>query len=52
MSVGEPKKMDSAGLEGPLHKMLSCLQPVATGQRPEEVFQITQSGLFSSDSKL
>lgn len=51
MSVAEPKKVDSAGLEGPPHKMLSCLQPMATGQGPE-LFQITQSELFRSDSKL
>lgn len=52
MSVAELKKVDSAGLEGPPDKMLSCLQPMATGQRPEELFQITQSELFRSDSKL
>lgn len=52
MSVGEPKKLNSGSLEGPRHKMLSCLQPIATGHRPEELFQITQSGLFSSDPKL
>lgn len=52
MSVGEPKKLNSGSLEGPPHKMLSCLQQIATVQRPEELFQITQSGLFSSDPKL
>lgn len=52
MSVAKPKKVDLVGLEGPPHKMLSCLQPIATGQRPEELFQIIQSELFSSDSKL
>lgn len=52
MSVAEPKKVDSAGLEGPPDEIRSCLQPMATGQRPEELFQITQSELFRSDSKL